>query len=294
MVGDRGDSCSMRIAFLGPEGTFSEEAALKQAARDNATLEPFTSIPALVSAVETGLADAALLPIENSLEGSVSATVDLLIHETDLKIRAELILPVRHFLAVVPGTKLEQITTVMSHPQGLGQSRRFLDRCLPNVHKEAALSTAAGVAEIMKKGDPAFAAIGTARAAELYGADVLARDIQDNANNVTRFVVLAREDAEPTGNDKTSICFAIKENVPGALFGVLESLAVNQIQMTKVESRPTKSMLGDYYFLVDFEGHRKDPKIAETLDRLEERCGMLKIFGSYPMDASIQQYQNGA
>jgi prephenate dehydratase len=283
----------MRIAFLGPEGTFSEEAALSQAERDGATLVAFSSIPALVSAVETGLADSAMLPIENSLEGSVSATVDLLIHETDLKIRAERVLPVRHFLAVAPGTKLEQIKTLSSHTQALGQCRRFLDRCLPGVEQEAALSTAAAVAHVMEAGDASRAAIGTRRAAELYGAEILAGDIQDYDNNVTRFVILAKEDAEPTGRDKTSMCFSVNANVTRALFNVLEDLAVNQIQMTKVESRPMKSVLGAYYFLVDIEGHHSDPKVAKTLDRMREKCAMVKVFGSYPIDTSVPEYQGG-
>ena len=283
----------MRIAFLGPSGTFSEEAALKQAERDDGTLVPFSSIPALVSAVETGLADAAMLPIENSLEGSVSATVDLLIHETTLKIRGELMLPVRHFLAVVPKTTLSDIKLLTSHTQALGQCRRFLDRCLPGVEQEAALSTASAVASVMEKGDSSRAAIGTQRAAELYGAEILAHDIQDNDNNVTRFVVLARDDAEKTGHDKTSVCFSIRANVPGALFECLEDFAKNDIQMTKLESRPMKTMIGAYYFLVDLEGHRTDPKVAETLERLNDKCAMVKIFGSYPMDPSAPAYEGG-
>jgi prephenate dehydratase len=283
----------MRIAFLGPAGTFSEEAALAQAERDNGTLVPFSSIPALVSAVETGLADAAMLPIENSLEGSVSATVDLLIHETTLKIRGELMLPVRHFLAVVPGTTLSDIKQLSSHTQALGQCRRFLDRCLPGVEQEAALSTASAVATVMQQHDGSKAAIGTQRAAELYGAEILAHDIQDNDNNVTRFVVLSRDDAEPTDHDKTSVCFSIKANVPGALFECLEDFAANRIQMTKLESRPMKTMIGAYYFLVDIEGHRSDAKIAATLDRLREKSAMVKVFGSYPMDPSVPAYEGG-
>jgi prephenate dehydratase len=283
----------MRIAFLGPQGTFSEVAALTQAERDNGTLSPFSSIPALVSAVETGLADSAVLPIENSIEGSVSTTVDLLIHETDLKIRAELMIPVRHFLAVVPGTALSDIKVITSHTQALGQCRRFLERCLPGADQEAALSTASAVASIMQKGDPTYAAIGTERAAELYGAEILARDIQDNDNNVTRFIVLGREDAEPTKRDKTSVCFSIKANVPGALFECLEDFAQNEIQMTKLESRPMKTQIGAYYFLVDLEGHRTDQKVSETLERLTEKCAMVKIFGSYPIDPSVPIYEGG-
>jgi prephenate dehydratase len=272
----------MRIAYLGPEGTFSEEAALTQARREDATLVPFSSIPALVSAVETGLTERAMLPIENSLEGSVSFTLDLLIHETDLKIRNELVVPVRNNLVVVPGTKLEQIKSVTSHPQPFGQCRRFLERCLPNVDKVAALSTAAAVSTVIQAGDSSQAAIGTLRAAELYGGEVLARDIQDNRSNVTRFFLLARHDAEPTGFDRTSFCFNVKQNIPGAVHEVLTELATSDIQMTKIESRPTKSVLGDYTFLVDVEGHRKDPIIAEALERIRERTARLKVFGSYP------------
>ncbi len=189
----------MKIAYLGPEGTFSEEAALMQARLDGSTLMPFSSIPALVSAVETGLTERAVLPIENSLEGSVSFTLDLLIDETDLKICNELVVPVRHNLVVVPGAALNDIKTVTSHPQGLGQCRRFLERCLPGVHQVAALSTSTAVEKTIEAGDRSQAAIGTERAALLYGGEILARDIQDNRSNVTRFFVLAQTDAEPTG-----------------------------------------------------------------------------------------------
>lgn len=272
----------MRIAYLGPEGTFSEEAALAWAAPRGAELVPVTSFPALVHAVESGAADQAMLPIENSLEGSVSGAVDLLIHETDLKICGELVLPVRHFLVAVPGTALDEVRTVTSHPQALGQCRRFLERSLPGAGQVAALSTAAAVAGVMAAGDRTQAAIGTRRAAELYGAEILVPDIQDFDNNVTRFVVLAPSDAPPTGRDKTSLCFSVKANVPGALYQVLGVLAEGQIQMTKVESRPMKSKLGDYYFLVDVEGHREDPSIRAALDRMAEIVAELKVFGSYP------------
>lgn len=272
----------MRIAYLGPEGTFSEEAALMQARLDDATLMPLSSIPALVSAVETGLTERAILPIENSLEGSVSFTLDLLIDETDLKIRNELVVPVRHNLVIVPGAVLSDITTVTSHPQGLGQCRRFLERCLPGVHQVAALSTATAVERTIAEGDRSHAAIGTERAASLYGGEILARDIQDNRSNVTRFFVLARHDAEPTGSDRTSFCFNVKENVPGAVHEVLTELAEAHIQMTKIESRPTKSALGDYTFLIDVEGHRLDLVIARALERIQAKTARLKIFGSYP------------
>jgi prephenate dehydratase len=270
----------MATAFLGPRGSFSEEAALLRADTDQ--LVAFSSFPALVSAVETGLADEAVLPIENSIEGAVSTTLDLLIHETALRIAGELALPVRHFLVTRPGVHLEDVRVVTSHPQALGQCRRFLDRCLPGVEQEAALSTSGAVKDVAEGDDDHRAGIGTARAAELYGGAILAHDIQDVHTNVTRFVVLAREDAPPTGNDKTSLAFRVQENVPGALHAILAELAVENLQMTKIESRPSKGWLGDYVFLIDFEGHRQDERVARVLDNIRDRCSILKIFGSYP------------
>src|SRR5262245_56436497 len=157
----------MKIAYLGPAGTFSEEAALL-CAEPGDELIPFASFPALVSAVETGIAEVAVLPIENSIEGSVSTTVDLLIHETELMISREMVVPVHHCLVGAPGAQITGITTVHSHPQALGQCRRFLERCLPNAHQSAALSTAGAVAEVAQGSDLTIAGIGPRRAAELY------------------------------------------------------------------------------------------------------------------------------
>src|SRR5918997_3449010 len=162
----------MATAFLGPRGSFSEEAALLRAESDH--LVAFSSFPALVSAVETGLADEAVLPIENSIEGAVSTTLDLLIHETALRISGELVLPVRHFLITAPGVRLEDVRVVTSHPQPFGQCRRFLERCLPGGEQVAALSTAGAVQDVVSNGSSDRAAVGTARAAELYGGSILA------------------------------------------------------------------------------------------------------------------------
>lgn len=271
----------MTTAFLGPRGTFSEDAALSYAGSDGELLA-MGSIPALVAAVETGLATNAVLPIENSIEGSISTTLDLLIHETQLKIGAELVVPVRLYLITVPGATLSDIRVVSSHSNPLGQSRRFLERCLPAATQVAALSTAAAVQEMMEAGDPSRAAIGTLSAAELFAGQILAHDIQDVRTNVTRFVVLGRDDPPPSGDDKTSIAFLLKRDVPGALFKMMKPLAERDIQMTKVESRPSKSHLGDYIFLADFLGHRADPTIADALRVIGEECSMLKVFGSYP------------
>jgi prephenate dehydratase len=285
----------MTTAFLGPRGSFSEEAALMRTDSDN--LVAFSSFPALVSAVETGLADEAVLPIENSIEGAVSTTLDLLIHETSLRIAGELAVPVREFLITRPGVRLEDVRVVTSHPQALGQCRRFLERCLPGVEQVAALSTSGAVQEVAQGSDDHRAAIGPARAAELFGGAILARDIQDASSNVTRFVVLAPEDSPPTGDDKTSIGFRIRENVPGALYAVLGEFAKANIQLTKIESRPTKGWLGDYVFLIDMEGHREDETVAPVLERVIAACSMVKIFGSYPrfplesLRASIETVQ---
>jgi prephenate dehydratase len=271
----------MATAYLGPRGTFSEDAAVSYAGEDG-DLMPFASIPALTAAVETGLADEAVLPIENSIEGSISTTLDLLIHETPLKIKAELVVPVRLCLITPPSATLADIKIVKSHPNPFGQSRRFLDRCLPKAEQVAALSTAAAVEEVVSAGDPSAAAIGTARSAQLFGGKILAHDIQDVRTNVTRFVVLAQTDAAPTGDDKTSVGFTLESDVPGALHASLSPFAKAVIQLTKLESRPTKAGLGEYVFLADFLGHRQDPKIAAALRELEGICNVLKVFGSYP------------
>ena len=271
----------MTIAFLGPRGTFSEEAALLYGGRDGEFVA-VSSIAALTSAVETGIADVAVLPIENSIEGAVNANLDLLIHDTALKMCGEVIVPVQHYLTGVPGARLEEITTVLSHPQALGQTRRFRERFLPNAGQVAALSTAGAVEEAVRQGDPTKAAIGPARAHELYGGVVLARDIQDLRANFTRFVVLGPEDAPRTGDDKTSLGLIVKANVPGALERVVRPFAAQGLQLVKIESRPLKGKLWEYVFLIDFEGHRDDEKVQWLLNDLDEPAAVMKVFGSFP------------
>ena len=268
-----------RLAYLGPAGTYTEQAA---ATFDpDATLVPFESIPAVASAVDAKLADQGIVPIENSLEGSVTFTLDLLIHESTLFIRHELVLPIHHCLLVRPGTRGEDIAAIYSHPQALAQCRSFLTRCFPGAELVASLSTAAAVGE-MQKSEAAAGAIGNRRAAALYGAKILAQDIEDNPNNVTRFVVLAPSDHPATGADKTSICFSFDEDAPALLYGVMGEFARLGINLAKVESRPTRESLGRYIFLVDLEGHKEDAIVREALDGVRSRVSMLKIFGSYP------------
>lgn len=280
MVADR--ETGRRIAYLGPEGTFSEEAALLYRGEQTWELLPFASIAAAISAAETRLADEAMVPIENSLEGSVAVTLDSLIFESNLLICHELILPVHHFLLGRPGLRVQQAKVLFSHPQPVGQCRRFIDRCLPGVEVVASLSTAKAVSDMLAYPEPAVA-IATRRAAMLYGAAVLAENVEDSAANVTRFVVLAQKDSPPTGRDKTSLAFALPAaEKPGVLHEALGEFAARGISLTKIESRPTKETLGRYVFLLDLEGHREDPEVAAALAALAPRTSLFKVFGSYP------------
>lgn len=273
-----------RIAYLGPIGTFSEESAILYASGSAGAYEliPFPSFPAVAQAVETGVATEGILPFENSLEGAVSTTLDILIHETSLRIRSEVILPVRHYLWGAPGSVITSIQHVISHPQALGQCRRFLDRILPGVSTVAALSTSAAVETVTREAALNQAAIGTMRAGETYGGHLLATDIQDEKRNFTRFIVLSETDHAPTGNDKTSLVFTTARNVPGSLQACLAELAQSNIQLIHIESRPQKVTMGEYYFLIEFEGHREDPIVAKALERLRERADIVAVFGSYP------------
>lgn len=268
-----------RLAFLGPAGTHTEQACVNYDA-DAARL-PYATITEAVSAVESGEADECVVPIENSLQGSVTETLDILVHHSSLSIRHELALPIRHYLVANRGAAVESIDFVYSHPQALGQCREFLAARLPDAEVMASLSTAAAVEDMLKRG-PGAAAIATRRAAELHGCAVIAEGIEDNESNMTRFVVLAPADHPPTGADKTSACFSFDEDAPGILHGVLAEFAARGINLAKIESRPTRQSLGHYIFLVDFEGHREDEATREVLARIGEQVSMLKIFGSYP------------
>lgn len=270
----------MRIAFLGPRGTYSEEAALRHASQAS-QLVPCGSIAAVIGAVEGGAADQAVVPIENSLEGAVTHTTDLLIHSTHLLIRREIVLPIHHCLLIQPGFALPLVRVVYSHPQALAQCRGYIAEHLPEAEPLASLSTAGAVKDMGSSTRPA-AAITSRRAAEIFGAKVFAHNIEDAANNKTRFVVLAPNDAEPTGRDKTSICFDFTEDAAGILHGTLGELADRGINMLKIESRPDRRSLGRYIFLVDIEGHREDAVVTEALRGVQKRAALFRVLGSYP------------
>jgi len=269
----------MKLAYLGPPGTFGEEAALRFAPEGE--LLPFPSHAAVAAAVDSGMADAGVVAIENSINGSVAETLDILIHDTALKIQRELVLSIRHNLVVKPGARAADVQVIYSHPQALGQCRKFLERCFPKAQLEAALSTTEAVNMALRR-DGDGAAISTLRAAELYGAEVLAEGIQDVSNNVTRFLILGRETVPPTGRDRTSIAFTFSEDRPGALAEVLNEFAKRGVNCSKIESRPTREAFGEYVFLVDFQGHADDPEGAALLEAIRPLCAELKVFGSYP------------
>ena len=268
----------MTIAYLGPPGTFGEEAARRYA--PGAELLSCATHGAVARAVESGEAATGVMAIENSLNGSVAETLDILIHDTALKIQGELLVPVVHNFVVSPGTALEDIELVYSHPQALGQCRAFLEGHCPEAQRAAALSTAQAVE--LAIGRPGAAAIATLRAAELFGAEVLAESIQDQDNNATRFVIIGTHEPEPSGHDRTSIAFEFAGDRAGLLTAALHEFSSRAINCTKMESRPTRATFGEYIFLIDFEGHARDPECAAALDGLRSMTSMLKVFGSYP------------
>ncbi len=268
-----------KIAYLGPPGTYSEQAAKQWNNVDE--LLPVESIPAVAKSVEEGESYQGVVPIENSIEGGVTFTLDLLIHDSTLSICGEVIVPINHYLMAQKEIDLENITTVFSHPQSLGQCRQFLLNNIPQATLMASLSNAKAVEEMLDS-TPNSAAISSERSANLYGAVVLQKNVEDNPNNETRFVILSQDDHEKTSNDKTSLCFEFDGDSPGILSESLTEFAARNINLVKIESRPNKRRLGRYVFLVDIDGHRRTVEVKQALDSLQKKVSMLKIFGSYP------------
>jgi prephenate dehydratase len=276
----------VRVAFLGPEGTFAEEA-LRASAPAGGGIEEiaYPTVYETVMAVQNAEVDRAVVPIENSLEGSVTATLDALAGEADrVRIAAEVVRPIAHCLAARPGLRLEDVRRVLSHPQAIAQCTGFLRGRLPRAETASAPSTADAVRTAATTSEP-WAALGPRLAAELYGCDVLAENVEDRSDNSTRFVWLAPEGAEPQAPPtKTSIVFwGFNDESPGALVGVLGELAARDVNLTKIESRPRRVRLGHYMFFADLEGAAGDPRVTEALDALSERVQSLKVLGSYPV-----------
>lgn len=268
------------LGFLGPHGTYTEEAALEYAVGKGMLLKEYRTIDQVIQGVSEGQVDEGVVPMENSVEGSVNLTLDMLAHEVDLKIRGEIIRSISHSLLVPPGTEKGDIVKIYSHSQALSQCRRYLNRNFSRATVEVTGSTAQAAASVAHMGRGA-AAIAPERNAAIYGLWVIDRGIQDHNCNVTRFVVLSREDHPYTGTDKTSIVLSIADR-PGSLYNLLGIFASRKINLTRIESRPAKKNLGDYLFFIDFEGHRREEKVMETLQRIKEFSGFIKVFGSYP------------
>ena len=278
------------IGFLGPPGTFTEvalRATIDEQAPDGRVRRflPFLSMQDTIEAVSAGEVDCSIVPIENSIEGSVSATVDILTHEIDnLQIVREVRIPVRHQLLARPGLTLEHITKVVSHPHANAQCRIWLRQNLPGREIEAANSTANAVESVAKSDQP-WAAIGNQLAGATYGCVVLAPDIEDHKDNETRFVFLARQRERQDWFEpyKTSVVCEIAMDQPGALLLILQEFAFRRVNLTKIESRPSKRRLGDYIFLVDMEGKVDDGPVADALRCLRCKLPRLTVLGSYPV-----------
>ena len=274
------------IAFLGPIGTFSEQALLSQADLASANLRPLDTFANVLSAAEDGKADYAFLALENAIEGTVNITQDALAFDSDLLIQREIVLPIHLELMARPGVKLEDVTQIWSYPHALAQCRKYMNANLPNAIAEASNSTADAARMLAEATDAlatSGAAIAPARAAEVYGLNVLAHEIEDHDDNATRFVLVAPKTIPaPTGHDKTSIVVFQRADEPGSLLSILQEFAARGINLTKLESRPTRRGLGDYCFLIDLEGHIADEVVADALRSLKSKHAEVKFMGSYP------------
>lgn len=265
-----------QIGYLGPEGTFSHEAVLNYVNGDS-TIIPFDNIIHIFESLENDDIDEAVVPMENSTEGSVLVTLDALTY-FDLNIIKEMELPIKHNLLAQKGTSLDDILVICSHQQALAQCRHYINSINKEVHSMPSTANAARyVTEISSA-----AVIGSRILSEKYGLEILEQNIQDYDNNVTRFVAISKRTSEEiTGRDKTSVIISLKGDKPGGLYEILQVFAENDINLTKIESRPSKEGIGKYLFFIDMQGHKNEPHINKTLTIIESKVNMLKILGSY-------------
>ena len=266
----------LKVAYFGPEGTFTQAAAIKHFGHAAHT-EPYASIDEVFRGVEAKAADYGVVPVENSTGGAVGTTLDLLL-KSPLKVCGEVDLRVHQFLLRKPGTTAKAVK-VYSHAQSLAQCHEWLNRNLPGAERIPVVSNAK--AARLAAEDENAAAIAGEAAAEVYGLEKIAENIEDEPNNTTRFLVIAQHDAAPSGKDKTSLVLASK-NRPGAMYELLAPLARHAVSMTKLESRPSRTGLWEYMFYVDVEGHQRDEKVLQALAELRHTAAFLKVLGSYP------------
>ena len=274
---------SPTVGYLGPAGTFTEQAIYSQPDLAGMNHRPINSIIDVLQAVESGEVDLGLVAIENMIEGSVTATLDALAFDTDLFIQREVIIDVNLNLLAPAGVTLESVERVRSYPVAHAQCRDYLATHLPGAVFQAANSTAEAARSLAESGDRKTAAIAPLRSADVYGLEVLAGDIADRADNQTRFVLVGSGViAAPTGHDKTSMVIYQRSDVPGSLIGILGEFAARAINLTSLQSRPTKASLGQYCFLLDCDGHIADEVVADALRNLNMKTTRVKFLGSYP------------
>ena len=265
----------LKVAFQGESGAYSQAAAVNFF-RESIETIPYPTFYDALGSTENGRSDYTILPVENSLEGSVPESYDLLL-TTKLNVVGETYHRISHCLIGLQN--LEKIDTVYSHPQALGQCRKFIQE--NHLRPIPTYDTAGSVKIILELNKDNISCIASKKAAEIYNVPIIKEGIEDNPNNYTRFLVLANQRKEKTSKDKTSIIFTIK-HIPGALYNILEKFNANNINLTKIESRPTKSTPWEYNFYVDFEGHQDDNNIQDTLEKIKTNTTFLKILGSYP------------
>ena len=265
------------MGFLGPEGTFSHQAAISLFGH-SASFCALDSIEEVFSEVEKGSCDQGVVPIENSYEGSVNTTLDML-YRYELKINGELLIRIRHNLMSKADEK-KKIKRIYSHPMAIAQCKSWIKNYMESVSMHETQSTGAAAKIVINKPDAGV--IGNKLLADIYGLNILKEGIEDSPDNITRFLAIGKKsNSDPTGKDKTSILFFLRDR-PGALFKALEALAKKKINMTRIESRPMKTRKWEYLFFVDLEGHEKETEIHEALLEMEESCVLLKRLGSYP------------
>jgi prephenate dehydratase len=279
----------VRIGFLGPEGTFTEQALLTQPDLAAAQLRPIATIPEVLAATDTGEVDMGFVGIENSIEGTVTVTVDALALEHHLLIQREVVIGIQLNLLVPAGVAMGDVTRVLAFPHASAQCRGWLAANLPGVEVVAANSNAEAARLVGAERDGRSAAIAPALAAKIYELEVLATDIEDHADNQTRFVLVSRDHGipAPTGHDKTTIVVFQRADRPGSLLAILQEFAARAINLTKLESRPTKRALGDYCFVIDLEGHVADAVVADCLRDLKSKVADVKFLGSYPAAGEV-------
>ena len=276
-------SSTTRIAYLGPAGTFTEQALASQSDLSSAELVPLPKFVDVLDATSTGETDLGFVAIENAIEGTVNITLDALAFDHDLLIQREVVLDIQLNLMARPGTRREDVTAVFSHPVANAQCRGFLNKELPEAEVKAANSTSE--AAVMAADDPTIAALAPRLAAEKYGLDLLATDVADHPGNQTRFVLVAPSGVPArSGHDKTTVVLTQRHDHPGSLVAILQEFAARSINLSRLSSRPVKTALGSYCFIVDIDGHIDDELLADCLRSIRAKNADIKFLGSYPAD----------